>query len=165
MKSCTSPTCEQENPQPLDNFYKRLKGKASICKTCALALAKKNYVANREKKLAYAKEYYSNSENRLHSKFKAIERTYNLPKELFIAMLEAQDYNCAICGSDNGRRFLEVDHDHACCPGKYSCGECIRGLLCNKCNSALAFINDDLGILECIKSYLTDGAFLTGGYY
>jgi len=38
---------------------------------------------------------------------------------------------CEICGSIVP---LNIDHDHKCCPGSYSCGECLRGLLCHICN-------------------------------
>jgi hypothetical protein len=52
------------------------------------------------------------------------------------------------------RKRLSVDHDHACCSGEGSCGKCIRGLLCHKCNLALGAINDDINILQKMIDYL-----------
>ena len=38
---------------------------------------------------------------------------------------------------------LFVDHDHNCCPenGK-SCGKCVRGLLCMKCNFTVGTVEN-----------------------
>lgn len=58
--------------------------------------------------------------------------------------LDQQNGHCAICdfvftlhGAADRRTTYQVDHDHSCCPGSYSCGDCIRGLVCAKCNTGL----------------------------
>lgn len=67
---------------------------------------------------------------------------YSLTQEKFGQLLERQGGACAMCR----RPFAEgqaicVDHDHACCPGeKKSCGRCIRGLLCLRCNTGLGYV-------------------------
>lgn len=72
------------------------------------------------------------------------------------ALLEFQDHGCAICGALIGAvgRKLSVDHDHNCCEGQFSCGKCIRGLLCQNCNSGLGQFHDDVGLLARAISYL-----------
>lgn len=40
---------------------------------------------------------------------------------------------CAACGSTNA---LKIDHDHAHCPTRSGCADCVRGLLCHQCNTA-----------------------------
>ena len=69
-------------------------------------------------------------------------------------MLEAQGGVCAICGGTQAKR-LSVDHDHACCSGKTSCGKCVRGLLCYRCNMVLGHIHDRLDVAQGIVRYLT----------
>jgi len=73
------------------------------------------------------------------------------------AILEAQGSRCAICGTrqtgkPGGR--LAVDHDHAHCPGKVGCAECVRGLLCVRCNNLLRSARDDRAILQKATAYL-----------
>ena len=60
--------------------------------------------------------------------------------------------HCDICGRDG--ETLAVDHDHECCSGKYSCGRCIRGFLCNNCNNGLGRFRDDPALLESAIKYL-----------
>lgn len=85
-------------------------------------------------------------------------RKYRLSLERYEVMLAAQDGRCAICLTDAPRdvrtdRF-HVDHDHACCPGKTSCGKCVRGLLCHACNTALGNFADDPARLMRALDYL-----------
>lgn len=48
-----------------------------------------------------------------------------------------------------------IDHDHSCCSGPISCGDCIRGLLCQNCNAGLGYLKEDLGILTRAYDYLS----------
>ena len=68
-------------------------------------------------------------------------------------MLAAQGNACAMGGEpiEEGQPVF-IDHDHACCPAeKSSCGRCVRGLLCLKCNVALGYIE---GMYKLARAYL-----------
>jgi hypothetical protein len=88
------------------------------------------------------------SANRVHglssTKHYTKYRNYGLTPKDFDAMLTEQDNRCAVCG----REFTDtdppvVDHDHRCCPGPKTCGQCIGGLLHGGCNSGLGNLRDD----------------------
>jgi len=53
---------------------------------------------------------------------------------------------CAICGNTDNGRELSIDHCHKT--------NKVRGLLCKKCNSAIGFLSDDIGLLEKAIMYL-----------
>lgn len=68
-------------------------------------------------------------------------RQFNISVEQYLQMEAAQGGLCGIRGVEceakrNGSR-LAVDHDRRCCPGRKSCGKCVRGLLCTVCNTRL----------------------------
>ena len=78
-----------------------------------------------------------------------VKRVYNLEWSDYERMLEGQNGACAIC-----KRLYEklnVDHDHSCCPGKRSCGKCVRALLCTNCNSRIGWYEANK---ETIIAYL-----------
>lgn len=62
---------------------------------------------------------------------------YGLSREAIAQMLLRQEYRCAILGEPITAETCKVDHDHGCCPGKKTCGRCVRGLLCAGCNIKL----------------------------
>jgi len=71
-------------------------------------------------------------------------RRLGISEERFNELLEAQGYACAICGEEFGDRFPQADHDPTCCPKQLkatakTCGECLRGLLCVRCNTNLGW--------------------------
>lgn len=67
---------------------------------------------------------------------------YGLTEESYKALLARQGGRCAICKrtpEEIGVKFLAVDHDHRCCPRQRTCGRCVRGLLCARCNMYLGW--------------------------
>lgn len=91
-------------------------------------------------------------------------RRFNMTIEDYEKMHAEQDGVCAICGKPETRltkegvlSSLAVDHDHACCEGDYSCGQCVRGLLCFRCNMMLGYAGDNIAILHLATKYLSEG--------
>jgi hypothetical protein len=72
---------------------------------------------------------------------------YGMSLEEYDAMLDRQGGVCAICKKKpDAGKALFVDHCHVT--------GMVRGLLCGKCNSVLAFGNDDPDILRAAIAYL-----------
>ncbi|GGP31473.1 hypothetical protein GCM10010501_72640 [Streptomyces libani subsp. rufus] len=84
-----------------------------------------------------------------------VKSRYGITAEDYEALLEAQGGACAICREPctTGNR-LSVDHDHECCPGRRSCGKCIRGLLCTRCNPGIGYFRDNVELLRRAVAYL-----------
>lgn len=84
-------------------------------------------------------------------------KVYSLPPGMYDRIKEAQNGFCALCQRARGlTRRLAIDHDHKCCPGKESCGACVRGLLCGPCNDVLATARDDPNFFVRAIVYLDD---------
>jgi hypothetical protein len=73
-------------------------------------------------------------------------RAYGITAEDYAAMWARQGGVCALCGGDNERRALSVDHDHQ--------GGNVRGLLCDKCNLMLGYASDSPSRLRRAADYL-----------
>lgn len=118
-------------------FHKGKKGRPSgYCKSCA-------YEYNKERRLADPKAHaLSQRKNR-----------YGLTDEQVAALLSSG--RCDLCRKPSAK--LHIDHDHACCPGLRSCGRCIRGALCVRCNIGLGIFGDTEEGLERAIDYLQKG--------
>jgi len=79
--------------------------------------------------------------------------SHGLTVEQYDELLEKQNGVCALCKLPS-KFTLQIDHDHSCCPTVYSCGRCVRGLLCVACNRALGLFKDNVGMLKSAISYL-----------
>jgi hypothetical protein len=90
-----------------------------------------------------------------------LEGFYHVSAEYVNEQLKRQKDCCAICerpfAEMSDRRRPSIDHDHSCCSGATSCGKCVRGLLCCRCNTMLGFI-ESIGFLTWFtraQKYLT----------
>lgn len=111
---------------------------------------------------------------------KHIYLNHSLTPTQFIELYEAQSGRCKLCHyrpefelTKRKKIQLNIDHDHSCCETtryetgsearqRYSCGKCIRGLLCHPCNLMIGYYercNGDLTIVEFDK-YLAQQPFI-----
>lgn len=151
-------TCGRCNQaKSIDNFSKHSKGfdgYQNRCKQCA----KENYWSKREDLIEKKREYNLKNKDSINAKHKVyreefpeknkerkLKYYYNITLDQYNEMLDSQNHVCAICEGTNesSGKDLFVDHDHSCCPGGRSCGECVRGLLCNDCNLSIGRMRDD----------------------
>ncbi len=86
---------------------------------------------------------------------KRLKQRYNMTLEQYDALLEKQGGVCAICHQPDWRE-LSVDHDHRCCADDSSCGNCVRGLLCDACNRSIGRMKDDPVRLIAAALYLME---------
>lgn len=180
MKECKK--CKQS--KPLADFYKakytwELDGHDYYCKYCRIGTAIKSHKGGNKKtcsvdgclKSHYAKTWCrmhyarfirnGQLEPRISPKGSEETRDYMLRIKYLITLDEFNERSkngCEICG-DKPERSLHVDHDHKCCHGVNTCGECVRGIICNGCNRAVAqyetgVMRADYSDLDKIKAYL-----------
>jgi hypothetical protein len=74
-------------------------------------------------------------------------------EDWFLETLARQSGHCALCPEPAD---LVIDHDHRCCPGPYSCGKCVRGLLCHRCNRGIGQLGDDADRLMAAAAYVKE---------
>ncbi len=81
---------------------------------------------------------------------------FGISQEEYDRMLIESSGTCDLCEKPfkNVPREPVVDHDHRCCPGQKTCGECVRGLVHRSCNSFIGLAEDDERILQKAIEYL-----------
>lgn len=156
MKACSK--CKRADLSPKDFYRDRQKsdGLSSTCRECIKEARKALYASSavhrgsvKARSLArrrtmpevlreQGKVWRDENPEKIAALYRERKlRSYNLAALDYQCLLMLQDGHCALCAATtyNARSAnLGIDHDHSCCPGASSCGLCIRGLLCLKCN-------------------------------
>lgn len=130
MKTCSK--CKES--KSLDSFNKDKNKKDGLhiwCRSCGNKDAKRYRDSNPEKTFAY----------RMWTQYRLrIEEYKELTKN-----------GCEVCGSF---KRLVIDHDHSCCSGTSTCGNCIRGVLCTPCNTAEGMLESSLQNAKNMVKYI-----------
>lgn len=86
---------------------------------------------------------------------KLFER-YKITYQEYTDMWVSQEGICAICPDkiELNSKNTHIDHDHSCCNKGNSCGKCVRGLLCQRCNLGLGYFRDSIENLLSAAEYL-----------
>lgn len=148
-----------DTDKSISEFGKNNRNKSGLqygCKKCLTAQATSRYWADPDKFRAQAR---ARKEGTTRA---SLKRMFSITLEQYNEMVEEQNGVCFLCESEcaTGSR-LSVDHDHSCCPGPRSCGKCIRGLLCKRCNGGLGSLNDDPELLRKAAKYLENGGVMS----
>jgi hypothetical protein len=119
-------------------------GRRASCKECAAAYGARWRRENYE--MATAKQRKYREDNPLtpeKARDQMLKRKYRMNAQQYDELAASQNYLCAICRTELLPQKSHVDHDHNCCPGTHTCGECVRGILCGRCNAGIGFLEDD----------------------
>ena len=138
----------------LDQFsiQKRNGKPASECKACSAERQREAYKNNesyREARKQWSRDKSSTQDHR-----KPWNR-HHITEQRFLDLVNLFNGKCHVCKSEPA---TVVDHDHNCCAGVYSCGKCIRGVLCAGCNKALGLLRDNEQTLLTAVEYLRGGS-------
>ncbi len=133
-------------------------------------LARKTYrLKNPDKVKALNKKHWDTPRHKEQTRLwrlqhpDAVERTRikqklkrkGLNPESYEALIIKQNGCCALCKKPFTKENKTcIDHDHACCPGKTSCGKCIRSLLHMKCNFLIGHADEDPEMCILASNYL-----------
>ena len=106
---------------------------------------------NLEKVRGYHNKYYAQNKDKIYKPLERkeynLKKNFNLTLNEFDEMLKNQNDKCVICNSNF--TILKkpcVDHDHET--------NQVRELLCQKCNTVVGFVYEDLNIVNNLYNYI-----------
>jgi hypothetical protein len=139
--------------KPLSDFPKQKGNHRNYCKVCDYKCSLAWKRANPKKVLAQGQRYRAdNPKNRCrqikYSRKYHFKYTYGITIEQYDDMYIEQGGCCAICGKHQleQQRRLAVDHCHITM--------IVRGLLCDRCNTAIGLFKEDRNTIINALDYL-----------
>lgn len=141
-KTCSK--CGEEKALELFRKQKLNKsGYAADCKACHSKYMTAYYANNPEK----------NAEKvRMNTYYKPNWHRHKITEEKYKELLAIHSGLCHACKESIA---TNIDHDHECCSGNFSCGKCVRGVLCHHCNTALGLLKDSQQNIKGLLSYIS----------
>ena len=131
-------------PKDLDKFPRNKNskdGRASACLACKAIYRDEH----REEQRQWAKNYHAAHPELATNR--NLMLLYKITLDDIEKLIQEQGGVCPVCRlpvqatNPGKKRVRAVDHNKTCCPGRTSCGKCVRGILHMTCNV-------NLGVME-----------------
>lgn len=115
---------------------------------------KKWYERNRSKVKAYQHEYREKNREKVNARDEKarLMRRYGLGRDQLHLFLKKRNEKCPVC-LRKSKKVLAFDHCHRT--------GVLRGLICGKCNSAIAFLDEDPVIMRRLADYVSKSALFS----
>jgi regulator of replication initiation timing len=144
MTTKTCKKCGEE--KALELFAKGkgyVNGRKNECKKCHSNRMTEYYKSHPEQRLKkiQANTYYKPNWSR-----------HKITKEQYDELVALYEGKCHSCKENDA---TNIDHDHNCCDKSFSCGQCVRGVLCHHCNTALGLLKDDVQKIQNLLEYIS----------
>lgn len=150
-KTCTK--CKEYKHISLFYKYTNSENYRACCKNCCIHL-KIITPETRERTNNRLRAFRKNNPKEAWRKY--LRNKSSITPEEYDALLLKQNGRCKICDKKPSKVKLAVDHDHDCCNGQRSCGRCVRGLLCRRCNMGIGIFYDDSNLIESAVAYVKE---------
>lgn len=120
---------------------------------------RKYQVANRDRIAEYKREHLAANRDQINERKREYWATevHGLTRAERNYIEALQLARCAVC-LDPFDDDMNIDHDHGCCPGGTSCGNCVRAVVHRRCNLIVGHYESgtlrDLELAEMAAFYL-----------
>lgn len=139
--------------KPIAQFMSGTNGRVTkMCEDCREPRRRSmRKVPKEERNRRHAEWRYSNGRTKAYMDNYNMKYHNGMDMQEFGKELDKQGGGCKICGdAPNGRsERLCIDHDHATMQ--------FRGLLCNRCNTAIGLLRENPDLFQRAHDYLEEG--------